>query len=368
MSKLKYPFDVQFFLDGLNQERLKEMKEELLRIGDSLDVLQIEDAARIHIHTDDPEKVKQICEKFGEVSDWAVEDMESQIGREKIGLITTADLPQEIIEKYGIRVVSLYYDFPEKNLEGSFYEKLRKAKQLPITSQLTLADFAEIYQQELEKFDYILVTTLSSTFSGTFNSASQAREWEENRERIRLVDSFNVTIGEGLFVLKANQLIKEGKDLDRIEEELIVFRNQIKIYGVLGDLKFIQSGGRVFKNKVLSGMIGKLINFLGKIRIRPILTLKDGRITIGGIKFGFSPVSLLFSLIKKADCEGKLTIAIGYTDNFKEAEALKDKINSNLPQAEVLFMSEIGPVVGCHAGPGALIIAFCSSENLKVVD
>jgi len=367
MSKLKYPFDVQFFLDGLNQERLKEMKEELLRIGDSLDVLQIEDAARIHIHTDDPEKVKQICEKFGEVSDWAVEDMESQIGREKIGLITTADLPQEIIEKYGIRVVSLYYDFPEKNLEGSFYEKLRKAKQLPITSQLTPADFAEIYQQELNKFDYILVTTLSSTFSGAFNSASQAREWEENRERIRLVNSLNVSIGEGLFVLKANQLIKEGKDLDRIEEELIAFRGQIQVCGVLGDLKFVQSGGRISENKILSGIIGKLINFLGRIGIRPVLTLKDGRVRIRAIKLGFNPVFMIFSLLKKADPEGNLVIIIGYTDNFQEAQTLKERINKDLPRAKV-FMAEVGPVIGCHTGPGALIITFCSSENLKVVD
>ena len=364
MEEIRYPFEVQFILGNLEEDVPENLKKELLKIGDSLDIFQLEDSAKIHIHTASPQKVQEICQPFGEISDWSVEDMAVQVKagqKKRYGLVVDegADLPPWLVEQYGIKTVPFSYYFTEKELSGSFYQKLRAAKQLPTTSQPSPADFMEAYQAALETADQVIAITITSKLSGTFSSAKQGRELLESAEGIHIIDSLNVTVGEALFVLKCCQLIEESKEIEQIKEDLEDFRDQIKVYAVLGNLKYIQAGGRISENRILAGFIGKAINFLGKLGIRPLLVLKDGKVKVGGVKFfAFDLASLLAKQVKKTSPSGKIMVAISHADNITGAEKLKEKIIKEMPQAEILFISEIGLALVCHTGPGALAVAF----------
>jgi len=287
----------------------------------------------------------------------------------KIGLVIDdgADLPQEIIEKYQMAIVSVKMDWPDlENLPGeNTFQKMREAEKREIksfgkTSQPSPKDFLDAFKKQLERFNKIICITLTSKLSGTYNSANQARGIlrEEEQKRVFIVDSLNASCGEGLSALKAIDSIGQGKDIEEIVKELEKFIPQVRLYGIVEDPKWLKASGRI------SSTIANWLRRMQKIGLRPILGIKKGVIKAIGIKAGAKdiPTALFHQFeakTKKLRNQGKkIRVVITHGDNIEGAQRLKETIEKELEWVEVSFINLIDNVLAVLVGPGTLVLAW----------
>lgn len=280
---------------------------------------------------------------------------------EKIGIITgeAADLPEELTEKYQIEIVKYPVWFPDEDKEeikdrGTLYQKMRVEKKLPQTSHPSFIKFKQAYQKALEKFDKVLVISLSKEFSGTFDSAVQAKQQmnESEQERIEIFDSYLASVAKGLVVLKAQELINQEKKLPEILGELTEFRKKVKLFAFIEDLTWLIQGGRLRKPWTTPALI------LQKMRIRPAIGIVNGKVKMTGLEiFTEDQIQATLKELKRVSRKGKIKVAIAHAGlSEKDIVRLKDgvkKING-----ELLFVSELTLSVGAHTGPGTIITAY----------
>jgi len=291
----------------------------------------------------------------------------------KIGLVVDegADLPQEIIEKHQMAVVPIKMDWPDlENLPGqNTFQKMREAEKREIksfgkTSQPSPKDFLDAFKKQFEKFDKIVCITLTSKLSGTYNSAIQARNIlsPEEKERVFIVDSLNITCGESLLVLKVIDLIGEGKEIEEIVKELEKFILQVRLYAMLKDLKWAEASGRISQG------LANWARRIQKLGLRPIIGVKKGLVKAIGIKAGAKdvPTGLFHQFEAKTKRlrgqNKKIRVAITHGDNLEGAQKLKEMIEKNFENVKVVFISLIDNVLGVLVGPDALALAWAPSE------
>ena len=195
---------------------------------------------------------------------------------DKIKIITdgSCDLSHEVLNKFNINVVPLGVSFGEEHYTAGvdidnkeFYAKMKDSKELPKTFCPSPENFCKEYQCEEDK---IIVIALSSKLSGTYNSASLARDLylSEHKEKdIRVIDSMTGSIGAGLLLIKAAKMISEGKDIDEIVEAIENLKEKISFYGTLETLENAIKGGRI------NPLAGKII---GALNFKAIVQIKDG--------------------------------------------------------------------------------------------
>jgi len=297
---------------------------------------------------------------------------------DEISIITdqVCDLPQEIIEKHQIKVVpftKIYW--PEgENLPGeNIFQKMREAEKLgietlPKTSQPSPLLFKELFQRELKKSTNILCITMSSKLSGTYNSAIQAKKLlnDSEKERIFIIDSLNLSAGQGLLILKAIDLIKQNKTIEEISKEIRDFVPKVHLFGMVeaGNIKYFERSGR-FPYPHWGAV---LVKITAKFGIQFIGELKEGILGSWRIEIGRDMASILLKKIKK-DIRGlkngnkKFRVAITHCDNLKAAKKLKEILENNFKRAEVVFLNLVNPIIGVHLGPGTLIVAWSPLEN-----
>ena len=287
-----------------------------------------------------------------------------------VGLVVDegADLPKEIIEKNQIATIPIKMDWPDiENLPGeNTFQKMREAEKRGIkgfgkTSQPSPKDFLDSFKKQLEKFDKIFCLALTSKLSGTYNSAIQAKDLlePEQKERIFVVDTLNITCGEALLVLKAIDLINEGEDVEEIIKELEKLIPRVRLYGMLEEIKWLEASGRI------SHTLANWVRRMQKIGFRPIIGIKKGVIKAIGIKAGAKdiPTALFHQFEAKTkqfrNRGKKIRVAITHGDNFEGAQRLKELIEKNLKNTEVVFINLIDNVLGVLVGPDTLILAWC---------
>ena len=348
----------------------KEIKEKLKKLGNSLDIVQIGNKMKIHIHTDYPDEVKNVIRQTGQVLDLREEDMakevvgEPSVRKVSIGIVTEGNitlLPQKILERYQIEMADAIVDWPAgENLPGeNIFQKMREAekrgiKEFPKTSQAIPKSYLDAFKKQLEKFDKVLCISISSKLSGCYNSACQAKEMllEEQRDRVYILDTLQAAAGQTLLVLRAIELIQEQREINEVIEEIKKLIPQTHLYIVFEDPKWIEAGGRVNKSQA------NWIRRMKKLNLHPLMTIKDGIVTKGGIIFAKDMAETLFKKISKesqrARKEGKrIRVLIQQADNPEGAEKLRQSLKEI--KAEVPFVSLASPVVCSHTGPGTLL-------------
>ncbi len=351
----------------------KTIKEKLKKLGNSLDIVQIGNRMKIHIHTDYPEEVKNMMRNFGQIQDLREEDMarevvgEESVRKVSIGIVTenlTALLPK-ILERYQIETVSAILDWPElEKIPGeNIYQKIKEAwrleiKTLPKTSQATPKSYFDAFQKQLQRFDKVLCLTITSKISGCYNSAIQAREMlkEDEKERVYVLDSLNAAAGEALLVLRAIDLIQEQREIAEIIEELKNLILKTYLYLIFEDPKGIESIGRITKSQA------NWVRRMKKLGLHPLMELKNGVIGKGGMVFAKDMSEALFKKIFKASKKEKklgkkIRVIINHADNLEGAEKLKALLKKEIG-AEVSFISEGPPIICAVLGPGTLIAAW----------
>jgi DegV family protein with EDD domain len=351
----------------------EKAREKLKRLGNCLDIVKVENKMKIHIHTDYPDEVRDVLRTIGKIENLRIEDMakevigEPSVRKVSIGIITENNitcLPEKIIERYQIETVDAIVDWPEgKNLPGeNIYQKMREAdkrgiREFPKTSQPTPKSYFDAFKKQLEKFDKVLLITVSHKLSGCYNSASQAKEMlsEKEQGRVYIFDSLQAAASQALFVLRAIELIQEQREIDEVLDELKKLIPKTHLYAIFEDPKWIEAGGRVSKGQA------NWIRRMKKLGLHPIVTIKDGKAVEGGIVFAKGESEALFKKIekesKKLKKKGiKIRVVIQHADNLKGAEKLKNLLKEI--KAEVPFISLASPVVCAHIGPGSLLAAW----------
>ncbi|MCH8222574.1 MAG: DegV family protein [Chloroflexi bacterium] len=272
---------------------------------------------------------------------------------------STADIPPETREELGIHVVPLKVIFgDEEFIDGvtmqapEFYTRLVDDDVFPTTSQPSPGEFIEAYRGLLDRFDGIVSIHISAELSGTIDSATQARaQMEDVGEAIRIVDSRSVGMGIGLVVLEAARAAQAGGDLDsvaKLAEDLVPRSGLIFL---LDTLEYLRKGGRIGP---ASAFLGTLLRFRPLLQIdegvvKPLARPRSRRKGIERIRAHIESVGTLHS------------VAVCTADDPVGAADLAQAINDLVP-GELAAMSTIGPVIGAHAGPGVIGVAYLTKS------
>lgn len=353
-----------------------KIRDNLKNLGTSLDIVQIGDRVKIHIHTNEPKDVKIAISKIGDIVNIREEDLikestgQPSIVKQSIGLVVDvlSDLTPKIIERYQIEMVDLKWHWSlDKKVEGdNLYQKMRAAVDIlnaqnsPKTSQPSPREFVDAFKRQLEKFKYVLYISFSKKMSGSYNSGVQAIELlpEADRSRVFVYDSQEASASQALMVLRAIELINSQFDINEIKSELDKIRDNkhVRIFGAIENPMWLEFGGRLSQSKA------KLLRLLMKFKISPLLTIKNGLIQLGG--FGFNQKcqsDLLFNKVEKEiksaiKAGKKVRAVITHADNPEEAQKLKAKLKAE--NVEISFTNLIYPIIGSHVGPGSLLLGY----------
>ena len=364
----KYRYCTECIIIGNSINRIK-LKDQLMVLGDSLIIAGSKHKAKVHIHTDRPKTVFEICRSFGNVSKDKADDMlqqqkdaHRQHKRTAIVVDSTADLPDNILEERNIHVVPVRLNFGDKHYidkvtmsSEEFWDELQNNPVHPKTSQPTPGDFRRQYQFLATHYESAISIHLPAKTSGTMQSALTASKALTNFPTT-VIDSNNVSIGTGLIAIRAAEAIESNKPYDKIIEEIKSAIENTKIYILLNTLEYVVRGGRVSKSK-------KTIADL--LRISPILSInKDGTIITDGKLLGRKNIDKRFIQYIENKIPQNKSYRIGIVHGNCEQRARKfEKHFINKIGKESVFFSQIGPGLGTHAGTNAMGIAVQIHDN-----
>lgn len=282
----------------------------------------------------------------------------------KVKILTdsTSDLPQQLIEQYNITVLPMVVNFGDEGyLDGvditttEFYAKIKEFDGFPTTSQVTPAVFADAYRELSKETDVIISILVSSQLSGTFNSASMAKQMVEDELDLQIIcyDSEMAAMGLGCLVLEAAKAVHEGLGPEEILQRLDKVKETLAIYFAVPNLEHLERGGR----------IGKAAAFLGGLlNIVPLLTVEEGVVTPkekirGKKRVQKRMTELVGEAIEEFGGRENLVLGVLHTDNLKGAQELAQHFTETLGVDEPMI-TEVGPTIGTHAGPGVIAIVF----------
>lgn len=267
---------------------------------------------------------------------------------------STADLTPALKER--VLTVPLTVHFgQEEYIDGvtidhqTFYKKLISGDALPSTSQASPAGFEEKYQQVRSAGNSAVVITVASKVSGTYQSAVIAADGYEN---IHIVDSGSVAIGSGILTELALQLADAGLDAAQIADRLEEEKKKLRVVAVVDTLEYLKRGGRISKTVAFAG---------GLLNVKPLLGITDGEILILGKARGNKQANnqLVNEIEKSGGIDFSRPVMLGYTGLTDELLqgfiATSQDLLSSLPE---LRSTVIGSVIGTHAGPGAVAVAY----------
>lgn len=269
------------------------------------------------------------------------------------------DSTTELMPEYRdrVKVIPLIVRFGEEEyLDGvtidhkTFYEKLIESDVLPATSQANPDTFMKAFDEIKAAGESAVVITLSSKLSGTYQSAVIAAEEYEN---IYVVDSGTVTIGASILTELALKYLDEGMDARAVAEKLEEDKKKIHIVALVDTLEYLKKGGRISKTVAFAGTL---------LNIKPVISVTDGEINMLGKARGSKMGNnLLVQEIEKAGgIDFSKPVLLGYSGLSdillkKYIEDSRHIWDSNL---ESVRYTTIGSVIGTHAGPGAIAVAF----------
>ena len=268
---------------------------------------------------------------------------------------STADLMPEF--KSRVHTVPLTVNFGDKEfIDGvtidhkAFYERLVESDVLPTTSQATPDAFMKEYEKAKEAGEAAVVITLASKFSGTYQSAMIAAE---EYDHIYIVDSSSAAMGSGILVELAFRLLDEGKTAEEIAKTLNEEKKKIVAVALVDTLEYLKKGGRISKAVAFAG---------GVLNIKPVLSVIDGEINMLGKARGSKMGNnLLVQEIEKAGgIDFSKPVLLGYS-GISDAllkKYIEDSRHIWEGNLQEIRYTSVGSVIGTHAGPGAVVVAF----------
>jgi DegV family protein with EDD domain len=268
---------------------------------------------------------------------------------------TTTYLPSADLRRHDIHQVSLYVSLGGKQQAesditdyGEFYDRLRASDEGATTSQPSVGDFVAVYEPLLSSGREIVSIHLSAGISGTYEAAVQARERlsDEGRdgERIQVYDSRSGCGGTGLVVLSAARAAAAGHDAASVLERARSAREQLRMWFAVDTLEYLRRGGR----------IGAARAWLGStLKIKPILTLEEEITPVERVRTRGRAFDRLVEHARELHAGGAEAWVVQHVQDPETARSLVD-VCRGVFGSDPVFVSEIGPVIGAHVGPGLI--------------
>ena len=279
----------------------------------------------------------------------------------KIIVDSTADLLPQAAQR--VKTIPLTIRFGDQEfIDGvtinsqKFYEMLVESDQLPTTSQANPAAFEEAFAEAVEAGHEVVCITCSGKLSGTNQSAVIAAE--EFPGRVFVVDSQTIALGSAILTEYALELVDKGLKAEEIAWKLLQKRDKVRLIAMLDTLEYLKKGGRISATVAFAG---------GLLNIKPVVCIEDGEIKMLGKARGSKQGNnLLVQEIQKAGgVDFGKPLLLGYTglsDNLLK-KYIADSAALWEGNVDELPVSIVGSVVGTHAGPGAVAVAFFSAEE-----
>ncbi len=267
-----------------------------------------------------------------------------------IAIVTdsTADIPDELLVEYDIQMVNNYVIIDGKSLEDrkditreQFYTTLPSLKQIPTTATAPSGVYQELYERLLTQGkDFILSIHISSQLSGILNAASAAAN--AFVERVKVIDSQNISMGLGFQVLAAAETARQGASVETILAMLVELRKRIKLIAMLDTLEYIHRSGRVSWARARLGEL---------FRIKPFLEVLNGQVLSLGESRTYQKGFLrMVEILRRISPFEKL--AILHTNAEDRAHQLIEEVKDILP--EHVYTVNVTTVIGSHVGPNGL--------------
>lgn len=269
---------------------------------------------------------------------------------------STCDLPREVLEKYNITMVPLsVIKNGESFTDGvnitpaDIFNHVANGGDLCSTAAINIGEYTDIFAKYAAEYDGVIHINISSEFSSCYQNACLAAEEFDN---VRVVDSRNLSTGQGLVVLKASELASKCDNLDKIAEELRAFTDKVEASFLLDRLEYMVKGGRCSAAAALGANL---------LNLKPCIEVKNGKMGVVK-KYRGNYAKCLSTYVKdrlaNRDDIDKQTLFVTRTPISEECfNAVKDAVAAN-NDFETTYWNEAGCTVSCHCGPGTLGVLF----------
>ena len=362
----RYCCEAMLALDLHPGETKNSLRDAIAGMGDSLVVAGSEKRLRIHIHSDNPIKLFEAISKRSSITYQKVDDMvmQQEMSHNRkwpIALVTdsTCDIPQELLEKYQITMVSLtlqvgaslYLDRTTISSD-TFYNLLESSPVYPSTSQPSYKDFINKYSYLSTHYNSTIGIHMSKEMSGTFSNSQRAAKAvsEQSGKEITVINSNRLSSALGLTVLRAAEAIEQGKSHSEIVSAVESWNDKNHILVSAKTVKYLVKSGRLSSSK---GIAGKLLG------VKPIISVDNqGKATTFGKAYSEKgSMKLLINeasrLIEKGPVWG---YSISHIQNLETAEWYASQMEM-LTGKKPLFINDCSPVLGVHGGPGTVVLS-----------
>ena len=278
----------------------------------------------------------------------------------KIAIVTdsTAYIPPNLVQKHNLTVTPQVLIWGEETFQDGvdiqpdeFYARLKTDKVMPTTSQVSIATMKSTFENLIERGYDVLAILLSAKLSGTIQSAVQAKEMmEKSGEKVTFIDSRSTAMALGFQVLAVARAVDDGANLKEAVALAEKAREHTGVYFAVDTLEFLHRGGR----------IGGAKRFLGTaLNVKPVLAVLDGHVeAVEQIRTKKKAIDRVFELVAE-QTKGKTPVRVAtlHAAAEEEAKALLERASKELDATESI-LTTVSPVVGTHAGPGTVGLAY----------
>ncbi|ASS92312.1 DegV family protein [Aeribacillus composti] len=271
----------------------------------------------------------------------------------QIAIVTdsTAYIPEEVRKRHGIHMIPLSVIFGDESYREeidmtaeSFWEEIKRQKELPTTSQPPVGEFVELFESLSKEYDAVISIHLSSGISGTYNGAVTAGQMVDSI-KVYPYDSEISCMAQGFYAIEAAKMAKEGKKPEEIIARLDEIKKSMDAYFMVDDLSHLQRGGRLTGSQALIGNL---------LQLKPLLHFVDKVIVpYEKIRTRKKAIQRIYQLFDEAASKHPVRAAVIHANRPEDAKKMKEELESKYPNSEFII-SYFGAVIGTHLGEGAM--------------
>jgi uncharacterized protein len=341
---------------------LRHLRERLSTLGGSLVVAGLQHKARVHIHVNEPAEVFRVAAEFGAVSGEKADDMQrqqhsahSQDRRVAIATDSAADIPEDDLDRLDIHMVPVRVHFGERSYldkvgisATEFYDEIARGGTPPKTSQPPPGDFRRQFEFLASHHSAVVSVNLTSQASGTFAAAQIAAARTTSHGQVTVIDSGNVSAGQGLVAMYAAECAAAGYDAARVVAATRAILPKTRAFGIPGSLEYAVRGGRVPR------WVKRVADAL---RLMPVLANdKQGKVKAGGVLFGRHDLKAQFARWVRRRMRDDVTyrLIVGHANCEADGQWLLQALSQ--PNVTYAKLVSIGSALGAHGGPGMLVV------------
>lgn len=269
---------------------------------------------------------------------------------------STCDLNEELVKEHDVKIFPLYVNFENEMYRDGvditpelLYKKVDECKKLPKTSAASVGDFEQLFNKELEQGNDVILFTIGSTLSSTYQNALLAKDMTDEN-RVEVIDSLNLSTSIGLMVLKACKLRNMGKNIHEIKQEIDNIVPKVRCKFAIESLEYLHKGGRCSGASRLFGTL---------LQLKPVIGVKDGKMDVDAKTRGKRKALdyMLADIIENKEKVDLDYIMVTHTYADDEAKELQEKLQQEFPEAKVVI-NNAGCVISSHCGKGTIGILY----------